>query len=625
MEFDGDEGEGLEERQDEYSAQGWLPPLKECIVFLVDAQPYMLEASGVSDLAGFSPSDSWLEIALKVIRGLYKQHIISSPADSLAVVFYGTKEVKNDSGLDNVYIYQELQPPTAQDVRDIDELFGSGFKDKIGSNKDADSGGESVLNALWVAHTLLSKAPRAVKRVTIFTQSTDPTRDNATKRQQVQMRVEQMRSLQAELELYPMQLDEDFDYEPFWGKLLATTAEEAEEASLAELPNRLQALDVTVRQRAYRRRVLCHSSLRFSDSFALEVSIYALLQPAVKSSHQWVTKKDLAPLKTDTTLLCHDTGEMLTEVPKLSFPKVGEGKPHPRIPPLLIAKDDMDAVKRSGAPGLQVLGFAPRTALQDYHQIRNSSFLYPSERQQNGATTAFVALHQVLLDEDCIALASFIRNRSAEPQRVALVAQQELRDSYGNQIEPPGINLIYLPYSDDIRSPETDPSFVGSTAVHASQEQIQLAQDMMSSLQLPDFNCYDIPNPVLQRHFEALEALALEEPVPNEIPDDVKPDVEGMRSASEAVLAFRDAVLGPGNDGAGPTKKSAGAGAKRKPDAAAEAAAADINYKELAQTGELGTLTVPDLKLYCAANGLVKTGKKADIITRIEEHLQKSN
>lgn len=70
------------------------------------------------------------------------------------------------------------------------------------------------------------------------------------------------------------------------------------------------------------------------------------------------------------------------------------------------------------------------------------------------------------------------------------------------QIEPPGINLIYLPYSDDIRSPETDPSFVGSTAVHASQEQVQLALDMMSSLQLPDFDCCDIPNPVLQRHFQ---------------------------------------------------------------------------------------------------------------------------
>lgn len=47
---------------------------------------------------------------------------------------------------------------------------------------------------------------------------------------------------------------------------------------------------------------------RFSDSFAIEVSIYALLQPAVKSSHQWVQVSDLAPLKTDTAYVCADTG-----------------------------------------------------------------------------------------------------------------------------------------------------------------------------------------------------------------------------------------------------------------------------------------------------------------------------
>lgn len=35
------------------------------------------------------------------------------------------KETKNDSGLDSVYIYQELQQPTAQDVRDMDELAGA--------------------------------------------------------------------------------------------------------------------------------------------------------------------------------------------------------------------------------------------------------------------------------------------------------------------------------------------------------------------------------------------------------------------------------------------------------------------------------------------------------------------
>ena len=41
----------------------------------------------------------------------------------------------------------------------------------------------------------------------------------------------------------------------------------------------------------------------------------------------------------------------------------------------------------------------------------------------------------------------------------------------------------------------------------------------------------------------------------------------------------------------------------------------------LAANGKLMTLTVEDLKLYCAANGPVKGGKKADIIARITDHV----
>lgn len=84
--------------------------------------------------------------------------------------------------------------------------------------------------------------------------------------------------------------------------------------------------------------------------------------------------------------------------------------------------------------GLRLLGFKPLAALRDFHQVRNPSFLYPDEALQSGATTAFVALHECLLEGECFALCSFIRTRAAEPQLVALLPQQELRDSYGNQV-----------------------------------------------------------------------------------------------------------------------------------------------------------------------------------------------
>lgn len=81
----------------------------------------------------------------------------------------------------------------------------------------------------------------------------------------------------------------------------------------------LQALDVTVRQRAYKRRVLCRSSLTFRDGFSIAVSLYALLQPAVKSSYQWVHRRDLEPLRSETALICADTGMPNRDCPVLSL------------------------------------------------------------------------------------------------------------------------------------------------------------------------------------------------------------------------------------------------------------------------------------------------------------------
>ena len=52
-------------------------------------------------------------------------------------------------------------------------------------------------------------------------------------------RVEQMKAIQAELDLFPMVLAEDFDYRPFWGAVVGAGVDDAE-PSASELPRRLQ-------------------------------------------------------------------------------------------------------------------------------------------------------------------------------------------------------------------------------------------------------------------------------------------------------------------------------------------------------------------------------------------------
>lgn len=46
-----------------------------------------------------------------------------------------------------------------------------------------------------------------------------------------------------------------------------------------------------------------------------------------------------------------------------------------------------------------------------------------------------------------------------------------------------------------------------------------------------------------------------------------------------------------------------------------------LSVQGLAEEGKLGKLTVNDLKKYCEAHQLPKSGKKDDVIERIKKHM----
>ena len=66
------------------------------------------------------------------------------------------------------------------------------------------------------------------------------------------------------------------------------------------------------------------------------------------------------------TVLVWPAGTILTDINKLMFPKPeGEGKQAPRIPKLIISKDDMQLLKQGAKPGdAQRAGQSPAPCLR---------------------------------------------------------------------------------------------------------------------------------------------------------------------------------------------------------------------------------------------------------------------
>eukprot|EP00884_Botryococcus_braunii_P020491 jgi/Botrbrau1/7125/Bobra.0143s0005.1 len=457
VDFDADDGAGQDER---------FASLRESIVFLIDAQPHMFEQCDVSGLQGISPKDTWFDVAVKIARETIKSHIIGSASDKMAVIFYGTRETHNKNAHEHVYTYQELDEPDAQRIRDLDSLVEDvgKFEEEIGSYKDG--GLEHLRYGLWAAHTALSSPERAQKRIMLFTNDPNPGgegKDARARREKVLTRVENIHEAHIALEFFPMVAQDTSLDSDFWKQVVEMSQEgRSDVSSPADLQSRLGDLVTVIRQRSYKKRAVATLRWRFPGGLEMAVGLYQLVVVARKGAGTYLEAQNNMPLKSEAAYICMDTGAPLTVIKKRIFPPPSKAYEHSRFPPILLDVEELRDLKAVQQPGLHLLGFKPLSSLKDWHQLRTASFLYPAERARPGSTTAFIALHEALMAKEAFALCALTRSRVAESRLVACLPQQELVDESGTQIEPPGFNIIYLPYSDDLREPETDTSFMGT-------------------------------------------------------------------------------------------------------------------------------------------------------------------
>lgn len=72
--------------------------------------------------------------------------------------------------------------------------------------------------------------------------------------------------------------------------------------------------------------------------------------------------------------------------------------------------------------------------MRDDHNLKEPTFVYPTDKELKGSTAAFIALHAAMLREPArYAVASAVTGKAVAPQLVALLAQQELLDVFGGQ------------------------------------------------------------------------------------------------------------------------------------------------------------------------------------------------
>lgn len=406
----------------------------------------------------------------------------------------------------------------------------------------------------------------------------------------------------------------------------------------------------TFKRRLSRKRTLWRGAWAVSDKLRIPVKAYLLVaenSAKKRSKAHKVNAVTNEPVQAEHVLVDMARGDIVAPAdlppPRKQFSGVTT-VPKDRVPKVVVDPEELAAAERlppppgtstsAGGVSLVLLGFKPLSpCLRDHHQLAHPTFLRPDEARGEGATAAFIALWRAMLATGRFALCRFQRG-SREPRLAAVVAAEEVLDEWGAQVEPPGLHLLPLPYAEDLRAPEAA-ALGGAPAPRAEPEQVAVAASLLSALDLEGgaggqmFDVSHIRNPIVQRHYTALEAIALREPIPPwdpEADDPLRPQphLHGSQEARAAAQAFAETFPARGTKRGGGAA-GGGAGTPRatkaqKAEAVSEAYDA-IDWHAEARSGSLPRRTVAELQLYLRRHGLRVTGKKDDLLQRVTTHM----
>ncbi|EDO49291.1 predicted protein [Nematostella vectensis] len=591
--FDFEDGEEETETSQESGWQG-----KDCLLFAIDCSPLMFKP-----VNGEIPFQLVIKCAINVL----KNKIISSDKDLMAIVFFATEKHKNKTDFKHVYILQELDQPDASRILELEKFLEDDNCNDFSSNFGHNTG-FSLSDVLWTCSNIFSQCTQKVshKRIMLFTNCDHPHIDDLHLQKRAKTKAEDLREVGINIELLSMlPAGGSFDPSAFYQDIVVF--EEDEDGRISNAAEKFEELLRRVQKKDHKKRSMGSIPFTISEGVEFGVNIFNLCRSATKSSYVNLDSRTNEDCQVHTKYICKDTGAELMPTDIKFYQKFGGEK-------IIFEKEEVASMKKFGDPGLLLMGFKPRVTLKRFYHVKPAHFIYPDEKSITGSTTLFSALLTKCLDRDVVPICRYIPRGSAAPSFVALLPQEEEYDDSNVQVTPPGFHVIFLPFADDMRKLKYPKK------PEVSEDQIEKAQKIIRKLHFT-FDSTSFENPTLQKHFNSLEALALDRDAPEEVNDLTVPDVERIdRRAGELLQEFKELVYPENYD------PEAKAGAKRKAGAAGGAAkrgkqdGQPVDIRQEALSGRLSKLTVPVLREFAKQEGIKCGTKKADLVDAINRH-----
>ena len=616
----------------------------------------MLERPPLSDDKK-AERDSPASAALKCALHLMQQRIISNPKDMMGILLFGTEKTDlkdGDNTFQHCYLLTDLDVPCAQDVRQLRDLLEN--EEEAAEILKPAKEPASIATVLFCANQIFTtKAPNfSSRRLFLVTDNDSPATIKQDKDTAI-TRARDLYDLGCTIDLFPIsQPQQSFDRTRFYDDLVYPTSPSDPDAPAAistatktaksgDGITLLKQLLSSINSKAAPRRALFSLPFEIGPGLRIGVKGFIMIkrQEHVKSCYVWVGGEKPQIVQTSTSHMADDTARVVEKTELRKAYKFGGDT-------ITFSPEEMVQIRQCfGDPVIRIVGFKPMSMLPLWANISKATFVYPSEADFIGSTRVFSALQQKLIKSKKMALTWFVARKNASPVMAAIIPGEERYDENGEQTMPPGLWLVPLPFADDVRQCPEQPAEPRTTDELTDKMRIIIEQ-----LQLPK-GVYDpskYPNPDLQWFYRILQAMALEEEVPTNPDDKTLPKYKQIdKRCGEYIEQYGQkfdeifSVVGRSSLSSRPK-----AAAKKRPAAAAAAdddddepkpkkrvkketkvkdeddddGPTDAQMAALNDKGQITKQTVAVLKAYLSARGQSVSGKKADLVDRVQEYLE---
>ncbi|KAI1850038.1 hypothetical protein JX265_003412 [Neoarthrinium moseri] len=633
--------EDEEEEEEEELDENYYKAQKDALLFAINVSPSMLKDPPPSEDKK-AIKDNAVIAALKSAHQVMQQRIISNAKDMMGIILFGTEKTKyvdfdgkpSNLSYPHCYVYTPLDVPAAEDVKQLRSFVHDGDDEDQLLVPSPD--GVDIKDLLFCANQIFTqKAPNfGSRRLFIITDNDDPHPGDKSASESARTRAQDLYDLGVNIEVFPITHGEDskFDLTKFYDNIVypdptseALDSERFNTSKSGDLNSLIK--NITSKQtpkRAY------FSNMTFELGPGLNISVkgYNIIQkqsPA-RSCYIWLDGETAQMAVSETTRMAEDTTRTVsTGEVKKAYKFGGEY--------VYFSPEEQKEVKQFGSSTIRIIGFKDRSLLKFWMSMKKSVFIYPSEEGYIGSTRVFSALWKKLLKSGKIGIAWHVSRTNANPVLVAVIPSraQDDEDS-GTPFLPAGLWLYPIPFADDVRPPP------GVKTVRTTDELTNQMNKIVRVLQLPNA-AYDptkYPNPSLQWHYRILQALALEEEVPDEPDDKTKPKtkaihkrvgghIEDWSNLADQELTKYEEQQGikrelEHDDEPRPAKKAKKTIKAENGDGGS--VMNDAALKKKFNSGELTKLKVVDLKDILAAHGLDTKGKKAELVERLEQWVE---